>query len=458
MSVTTLKLAPMKDLEFHFGLKLRAYPSNQQKAIIDYNGHTNRFLYNQKVAHGKLQYRLKRYYQLTNPTIYQQMTLKYWQNKFVYPQTICLSLLQSELANNSIYVIYLTDAQQSKAISWMIDNRSLQDSLMPKQCQKTYRSAWQLHKQVSQVAVPTYHKKSYHISYQTACLYSSKQSTQLWYGSVRFLDQSHMIVPKIGRIRVAGSIQRILDLANNQLIRIGTVTVSHNPDNLFTISLQLGSNKPFVNLQKKANHVKTALGIDLNTSNFLTDSSNNSVDNPRYYRKALNKLKTLQQQLSRKQRRAKAKKRKLRESKNYQRQRQKLAHLHSHVANQRTNFLQTTSAKLIKNHDLLVVEHLQSKNMLRNHKLAMSISDVGWTKFISLLKYKQGLYHVALIEVDPKWTTQICSNCGFRMGTHGTNKLTLKDREWDCPNCGVHHIRDHNAAINILYRGLQSIA
>lgn len=457
MTVTSLRLAPMKDLDFHFGLKMRAYPSYQQKAIIDYNSHTNRYLYNQKVAHSKLRYRLKRYYQLANPTLHQQMTLKYWHDKAIYPQTTYLPLLQSELANNSIYTVYLTDAQRSRAIGWMNENHSLQDSLMPKQCRKNYQFAWSQYKKISQVATPAFHERGYRISYQTACSYSSKQATQLWNGTVRFLDATHMIIPKLGRIRVAGSIQRILDLADHQLIRIGTTTITHQPDDSFSISLQLGSDRPFVNFQKKFNHIKTALGIDLNASNFLTDSTKKAIDNPHYYKHALRKLQHLQRQISRKQRRAKAEQRKLRCSANYQKQRRQLAHLHQHVANQRSYFLQTVSTKLIKNHDLLVVEHLQSKNMLRNHKLAQSISDVGWSTFISLLEYKQELYHTKVIEVDPKWTTQICSNCGFRMGTYGTNKLTLKDREWDCSNCGVHHIRDHNAAINILYRGLQSI-
>lgn len=461
MTVTKRKLGQhlpaMKDLDYHYGLKMKMYPSYQQIKIIDYNGNTNRFLYNEKVAHSKLKYRFKCYWELQNPSADELLTLRYWKNKMIYPQTTCLSLLKSRMLNSYIFNVYLTDAQRSKAIPWMNKNRKLQDSLMPKQCRKNYQFAWNQYKKVSKTNVPRFHVKSYQVSYQTACSYSRYQDTQLYNGSVRFLDNSHIIVPKIGKIRVAGSIQRILDLAKKQLIRIGTVTITHNSDNSFTLSLQLGSNCPFVNIQRKLNHVKMALGIDLNTSNFLTDSTGHVVDNPKYYRRSLKRLKRLQRQLSKKQRRAKKEGRKLRESKNYQKNRLCLAHTHRHVANQRNNFLQRESTALIKNHDLVVVENLQSKNMLENHKMAMSISDVGWSKFISLLEYKADLYNIMLIKVDPKWTTQICSNCGFRMGTYHTNKLTLADREWTCPNCHVQHIRDHNAAINILYRGLQNI-
>lgn len=92
--------------------------------------------------------------------------------------------------------------------------------------------------------------------------------------------------------------------------------------------------------------------------------------------------------------------------------------------------------------------------MQKNHALAMSISDAGWRKFISMLEYKASLYNKIYLKIDPKFTTQICHICGFRMGTCHTHKLQLKDRQWTCPCCGTHHIRDYNAAINILIKGI----
>ncbi|WP_156409518.1 RNA-guided endonuclease InsQ/TnpB family protein, partial [Ligilactobacillus equi] len=110
------------------------------------------------------------------------------------------------------------------------------------------------------------------------------------------------------------------------------------------------------------------------------------------------------------------------------------------------------------NHDLVVAENLRSSNMLKNHALAMSISDVGWRTFLQKMEYKSALYGRSFITVSPKNTTQMCNDCKFAMGTKGTEKLTLKDREWTCPNCGTFHIRDINASKNILEKGLEKLA
>jgi len=120
------------------------------------------------------------------------------------------------------------------------------------------------------------------------------------------------------------------------------------------------------------------------------------------------------------------------------------------VRNQRKNFLQQLSTTVIKNNDQVVAEELRSKNLLKNHALAMSIADAGWRIFLGMLEYKADLYGRKFITVDPKNTTQTCNSCKFVMGTKKTEKLTLSDREWNCPNCGAHHIRDWNAANNIL--------
>lgn len=125
---------------------------------------------------------------------------------------------------------------------------------------------------------------------------------------------------------------------------------------------------------------------------------------------------------------------------------------------QRNNFLQQVSTTLIKNHDLVVVEELRSKNMLKNHALALSINDVGWRSFLEMRAYKVDLYNRQFVTVDLKNTTQICNDCGFVMGANNAKKLTLADRKWTCPNCGAHHIRNWNAANNILDKGITKLA
>lgn len=97
--------------------------------------------------------------------------------------------------------------------------------------------------------------------------------------------------------------------------------------------------------------------------------------------------------------------------------------------------------------------------MLKNHALAKSIADVGWRTFIQKLTYKAELYGKTFVTIDPKYTTQMCHDCGYIMGYDDKNeKLQLKDRRWTCPQCGTFHIRDHNAALNILLKGKLALA
>ncbi|MDN6915071.1 RNA-guided endonuclease TnpB family protein, partial [Klebsiella pneumoniae] len=139
------------------------------------------------------------------------------------------------------------------------------------------------------------------------------------------------------------------------------------------------------------------------------------------------------------------------EAKNYQKQKRKVARLHEKVINQRTDFLNQFSTEMIKNHDIICVEYLNTKGMLRNHKLAKSISDVYWSKCVTKLQYKADWYGRKIIKVD-KWlqSSKICSECGHKDG-----KKSLEIREWTCPVCHTHHDRDINASINILTEGLR---
>ncbi|OTP11012.1 IS605 OrfB family transposase [Enterococcus sp. 10A9_DIV0425] len=139
------------------------------------------------------------------------------------------------------------------------------------------------------------------------------------------------------------------------------------------------------------------------------------------------------------------------EAKNYQKQKCKVARLHEKVMNQRTDFLNKLSTEMIKKHDIICIEDLNTKGMLRNHKLAKSISDVSWSSFVTKLQYKADWYGQEIIKVD-KWfpSSQICSECGYNDG-----KKPIEIRKWTCPICHTHHDRDINASINILAEGLK---
>lgn len=122
------------------------------------------------------------------------------------------------------------------------------------------------------------------------------------------------------------------------------------------------------------------------------------------------------------------------------------------LANKRKDFLHKLSTNLVKTYDIIVIEDLKSKNMMKNHKLAKAIGNASWYEFRTMLEYKCKWYGKQLIIVPPHYTSQECSNCHYNSG-----KKTLDIREWTCDNCGVHHDRDINAAKNILTKGLKTL-
>ena len=122
------------------------------------------------------------------------------------------------------------------------------------------------------------------------------------------------------------------------------------------------------------------------------------------------------------------------------------------LANKRKDFLHKLSTKLVKTYDIIVIEDLKSKNMMKNHKLAKAIGNASWYEFRTMLEYKCKWYGKQLIIVSSHYTSQECSNCH-----HNSGEKTLDIREWTCDNCGVHHDRDINAAKNILTKGLKTL-
>ncbi len=195
----------------------------------------------------------------------------------------------------------------------------------------------------------------------------------------------------------------------------------------------------------------SAIGIDLGITDFAILSDSQKIDNNRFTSKMEKKLKCEQRKLSKRALLAKKKGINLFEAENYQKQKRKVARLHEKVMNQRNDFLNKLSTEMIKNHDMICMEDLNTKGLLCNHKLAKSISDVSWSSFVTKLQYKADWYGRKIIKVD-KWfpSSQICSECGYKDG-----KKPLKIRAWTCSICHTHHDRDINASINILTEGLR---
>ena len=262
-------------------------------------------------------------------------------------------------------------------------------------------------------------------------------------GTVALIDSKFIKVPKLK------SLVRI-KLHRQPKGMIKSATISRHASGKYYISLLC---KEEISELPKTN---SAIGIDLGITDFAILSDGQKIDNHKFTSKMEKKLKREQRKLSRRALLAKNKGIPLSEAKNYQKQKRKVARLHEKVMNQRTDFLNKLSTEIIKNHDIICIEDLNVKGMLRNHKLARSISDVSWSSFVAKLQYKADWYGREIIKVDTWFpSSQICSECGHKDG-----KKSLDIREWTCPICHTHHDRDINASINILTEGLriQSLA
>jgi len=191
---------------------------------------------------------------------------------------------------------------------------------------------------------------------------------------------------------------------------------------------------------KQLEPVEQSVGADLGLKAFVILSTGETVGNPKFFY-------TDEKKLAQAQRRH-AKKRK--GSKSRAKARKKVARIHARIADRRRDFLHQLSTRLIRENQTICVESLQVKNMVKNHCLAKAISDVGWSEFVTQLEYKAAWYGRNLVKID-KWypSSKRCSDCG-----HILDSLTLDVRIWTCPECGVVHDRDLNAARNIHAVGL----
>jgi putative transposase len=213
------------------------------------------------------------------------------------------------------------------------------------------------------------------------------------------------------------------------------VTVSRDPCGRWYVSLAVDIPAP-----EQLPATGRAVGVDLGVKDFAVTSDEQRIPNPRHLERRAVNLARYQRRTARCQKgsanRAKAK--------------AKAARAHRKVRAARADFLHKTSTSLVRDHDLICLEDLAVKNMVRNHRVAKAIADCGWGTFRDMLEYKAARYGRRVIVID-RWfpSSKMCSACG-----HVLAELSLDTRHWTCPSCGTRHDRDINAAKNILAAGL----
>jgi putative transposase len=244
------------------------------------------------------------------------------------------------------------------------------------------------------------------------------------------VNDSRIRIPHLGWVRMRESLRFVG--------KILSATISRSADKWF-VSITVDT--PYVSSQP-ANENQVAVGVDVGVSHFATLSTGEKEPGPKPHKALLPRLKRLSRSLSRKQK----------NSKNRNKARFKVARLHRRISNIRKDAIHKFTKKLVNRYDIIGIEDLHVKGMIKNRKLSRSISDMGFFEFRRQLEYKAAMNNKKIIIVD-RWfpSSKMCCKCDYKL-----DKLSLAEREWTCPGCKKRHDRDVNSAINLETQAVSS--
>lgn len=373
-------------------IRVRLYPTEEQKILMDKTFGCARFVYNQTLADCMRSYEQSKHFPSRNERMKNLVPLK---EKHVFLKEVDSKALQQSVRNFNF------------ALDNFFKNRS--HFGFPK-----FKSKHNL-------------KQSYRTPYDS--------------GKADILDDKHIKLPKLGSVKT-----KHFDMS--EVYKIFNIAVEKTRTNKYYASICIETEvQPLPRTGKQ-------VGFDLGLIDLLIGSDRTRIERPKFDYLYKDKLAKEQRKLSKMRTKLERAKLNLDECKNYQKQKYRVAKLYEHVANRAKDFNHKLSRKLVEEYDFIAMENLNIEGMRKNHHLAYSIADVRWYQLSNFIRYKCLWYGKEFKQVDRFYaSSKICSCCGTY---HKDLVNSLSVREWTCPDCGTYHDRDVNAARNILIQALST--